>query len=309
MIEGVVIKSTGSLFLVKTQDQQVLQCIIRGALRTRNTKSTNPVVVGDRVFVQMKEGEKTGVINEVSDRKNYIVRRSSNLSRQTHIIAANIDQALLVVTISYPKTSLRFIDRFLATAEAYQIPAIIVYNKIDLYSVQELTQLEDNIHIYEKIGYSCLKTSAITGEGMKDFDILLRGKVTLLSGHSGVGKSTLINVTDPELKLKTGKISDYHLKGKHTTTFSEMHQLSNGGYIIDTPGIKGFGMVNMDKEEIFHFFPEIFKASHECKYYNCMHINEPGCAVVEAVESGNISQSRYESYISIYFEDSDEKYR
>lgn len=309
MTEGVVIKSTGSLFLVKTQDQQVLQCVIRGALRTRNTKSTNPVVVGDRVFVLMKEGGKTGVINEVTDRKNYIIRRSSNLSRQTHIIAANIDQALLIVTISYPKTSLRFIDRFLATAEAYQIPAILVYNKTDLYHAQELTQLEDNIKIYENIGYSCLRTSALTGEGMKDFDNLLRGKVTLLSGHSGVGKSTLINVIDPGLNLKTGKISDYHLKGKHTTTFSEMHQLSNSGYIIDTPGIKGFGMVNMDKEEIFHFFPEIFKASHDCKFYNCMHINEPDCAVIEAVDSGVISQSRYESYISIYFDDSDEKYR
>jgi ribosome biogenesis GTPase / thiamine phosphate phosphatase len=309
LIEGVVIKSTGSLFLVKTQDQQVFQCIIRGALRTRNTKSTNPVVVGDRVFIQKKEGEKTGVINEIAERKNYIIRKSSNLSRQTHIIAANIDQALLIVTIKYPKTSLRFIDRFLATAEAYQIPAILVFNKTDLYNTDEMKQLEDNKKIYEKIGYTCLKTSAANAEGMKDFDKLLEGKVTLLSGHSGVGKSTLVNFVDPDLNLKTGVISDYHLKGKHTTTFSEMHQLSNGGYIIDTPGIKGFGMVNMDREEIFHFFPEIFKASHNCKYYNCLHINEPNCAVIHAVESGDIHFSRYESYISIFFEDSDEKYR
>jgi ribosome biogenesis GTPase / thiamine phosphate phosphatase len=309
LIEGIVIKSTGSWYLVKTDNQQILQCKIRGALRTRDTKSTNPVVVGDRVFVITKAGEKTGVINEVVDRRNYIIRKSSNLSRQTHIIAANIDQALLIVTVAYPKTSLRFIDRFLATAEAYQIPAVIVFNKTDLYNMEELAKLEENKHIYERIGYTCLKTSAMNGDGMKDFDKLLRGKVTLLSGHSGVGKSTLVNFTDPGLKLKTGVISDYHLKGKHTTTFSEMHQLSNGGYIIDTPGIKGFGMVDMDREEIFHFFPEIFKASHKCKYYNCLHINEPDCAVISAVESGDIHLSRYESYISIYFEDSDEKYR
>jgi ribosome biogenesis GTPase / thiamine phosphate phosphatase len=257
----------------------------------------------------LKRRRKNGVINEVADRRNYIIRKSSNLSRQTHIIAANIDQALLIITVRYPKTSLRFIDRFLATAEAYQIPAILVFNKTDLYNKAELIQLEENKSLYQKIGYACLKTSAISGEGLKEFEKLLKGKVTLLSGHSGVGKSTLINFVDPDLKLKTGVISDYHLKGKHTTTFSEMHQLSNGGYIIDTPGIKGFGMVNMDREEIFHFFPEIFKASHNCKYYNCLHINEPNCAVINAVESGDIDLSRYESYISIYFEDSDEKYR
>lgn len=309
MIEGVVIKSTGSWYLVKTSDNLVLQCKIKGSLRTRGTKSTSPVVVGDRVFLLYNEGDKAGVIAEVIERKNYIIRKSSNLSKLTHIIAANIDQAILMVTIKHPKTTLRFIDRFLATAEAYQIEAVIVFNKIDLYNADELAQMSETKKIYESIKYKCLETSAVTREGLEQFDELIKGKTSLLSGHSGVGKSTIINAIDPNLNLKTDIISDYHLKGKHTTTFSEMHQLVNGGYIIDTPGIKGFGLVNMDKEEIFHFFPEIFKKSHDCKYYNCLHINEPHCAVVDAVKTGSISLSRYESYVSIFFEDSDEKYR
>lgn len=309
MIEGIVIKSTGSWYLVRTDDRNILQCKIRGVLRTRGTKSTNPVVVGDRVSVLVQEDDKTGVITEVTDRKNYIIRKSSNLSRQSHIIAANIDQAILIVTVNYPKTTLRFIDRFLATAEAYRIPATLLINKIDLYDEPDLKEMEEICRIYESIGYRCMRTSVTTGEGLNEFTKLLAGKVTLLSGHSGVGKSTLINTIDPKLNLKTSKISDYHLKGKHTTTFSEMHELEVGGYVIDTPGIKGFGMVNMDKEEIFHFFPEIFKLSHQCKYYNCLHINEPGCQVIEGVRSEKISLSRYESYLSIYFEDADEKYR
>jgi ribosome biogenesis GTPase len=214
-----------------------------------------------------------------------------------------------MVTISYPKTTLRFIDRFLITAEAYQIPAILVFNKIDLYDDEELKQLKATRKIYESIPYKCLETSALTLEGLEEFKAIIQDKTTLMSGHSGVGKSTLINKIDPALQLRTSEISDYHLKGKHTTTFSEMHELSTGGYIIDTPGIKGFGMVNMDREEIFHFFPEIFRKSHDCKYYNCMHINEPECAVIDAVRSEEISLSRYESYLSIFLEDTDEKYR
>lgn len=295
--------------MVKIDGNNIVPCQIRGVLRNIKTSSTNPVVIGDKVFIQLKDGEKSGIINEIVVRSNYIIRKSSNLSKRTHIIAANIDQAVLIVTISFPKTSLRFIDRFLATAQAYRIKAILVFNKLDLYNNQELLKLEEIIKIYESIQYTCLKTSAVTKEGIPELDKLLMNNVTLLSGHSGVGKSTLINTIDPDLRIKTGEISDYHLKGKHTTTFSEMYQLINGGYIIDTPGIKGFGLVNMDRNEIFHFFTEIFKNSRNCKYYNCLHINEPGCAVIEKVKSGEIHESRYESYLSIYFEDSNEKYR
>ena len=309
MVEGIVTKSTGSWYLVKTTDKVVLHCKIKGSLRIKGSRSTNPVVVGDRVLVSINEKEKVGVISEILDRKNYIIRRSSNLSRLTHVIAANIDQAILMVTIRYPKTTLRFIDRFLITAEAYQIPAILVFNKKDLYDDGELKQLKATRKIYERIPYKCLETSAVTLEGLEEFKAIIQNNITLISGHSGVGKSTLINRIDPALQLRTDEISDYHLKGKHTTTFSEMHELSSGGYVIDTPGIKGFGLVNMDREEIFHFFPEIFKKSHDCKYYNCMHINEPECAVIEAVRSEEISLSRYESYLSIFLEDTDEKYR
>jgi ribosome biogenesis GTPase / thiamine phosphate phosphatase len=309
LVEGIVIKSTGSWYLVKTADKSVLHCKIKGSLRTKGSRSTNPLAVGDRVLVNVQKKEQVGVISEILDRKNYIIRRSSNLSRLTHVIAANIDQAILMVTISYPVTTLRFIDRFLATAEAYQIPAILVFNKKDLYNTQELSQLEATKKIYESIPYKCLVTSALTSEGLDEFQIIIQDKTTLISGHSGVGKSTLINKIDPGLQLRTGEISDYHLKGKHTTTFSEMHELSSGGFIIDTPGIKGFGLVHMDREEIFHFFPEIFRKSHDCKYYNCMHINEPDCAVIEAVRSEDISLSRYESYVSIFLEDTNEKYR
>jgi ribosome biogenesis GTPase / thiamine phosphate phosphatase len=307
--EGIVIKSTGSLYLIRTGSDEVFPCKIKGSLRTKSIKSTNPVAVGDHVRFSFQSKDQYGIISEILDRKNYIIRRSSNLSRQTHVIAANIDQALLIVTITRPRTTLRFIDRFLLTAEAYRIPAILVFNKIDLYGMEEKAELASTLSIYEKIGYPCLKTSALTGQGMEDFNGLLSGKVSLLSGNSGVGKSSLINYIEPSLNLKTEKISDFHLKGKHTTTFSEMHKLSNGGYIIDTPGIKGFGLVNMDKDEIFHFFPEIFKISHQCKYYNCLHINEPGCAIMEALKNNQISLSRYESYYSIFMEDQDEKYR
>lgn len=309
MKKGVVIKSTGSLYLVRIGSDEVIPCKIKGSLRTKSIKSTNPVAVGDQVLLAFQKNDQFGIISEVLDRKNYIIRKSSNLSRQTHVIAANIDQALLIVTIIRPRTTLRFIDRFLATAEAYRIPAILVFNKIDLYGKEENAELASTLNIYEKIGYRCLKVSALTGQGMEGFDDILSGRVSLLSGNSGVGKSSLINRMEPSLNLKTEKISDYHLKGKHTTTFSEMHKLSNGGFIIDTPGIKGFGLVNMDKDEIFHFFPEIFKISHQCKYYNCLHTSEPGCAVMEALRNDQINLSRYESYYSIFMGDQDEKYR
>jgi ribosome biogenesis GTPase len=264
--------------------------------------------VGDTVEVSVENDGVTGNIDRVEPRRNYIIRKSSNLSRESHIIAANIDQAILVVTIDFPETNLVFIDRYLATSEAYQIPAVLLFNKVDLYS-DEMSQ--EKLSHYESIYkplYPCYRVSAKTGEGIDQVRELIQGKASLFSGNSGVGKSTLINRVEPSLNLKTADISHYHLKGKHTTTFSEMFPLQNGGFIIDTPGIKGFGLVDMDKREIFHFFPEIFKVSARCQYKNCTHEHEPGCAVKDAVENGTIHPSRYFSYLSI-LNDQDEKYR
>jgi ribosome biogenesis GTPase / thiamine phosphate phosphatase len=303
---GLVIKSTGSVCLVKTEDGQKIQCTIRGKLRLSGSKSTNPVVVGDWVKIQA-EGDQRN-ISEVEERKNYIVRKSVNLSKQTHVIAANLDQTLLVVTLINPKTNTEFIDRYLCTAEAYKIPAILVFNKVDIYSPELLKNIDDLIHIYEKIGYTCIMVSATTGDGMEDLRNLLTNKVSLISGNSGVGKSSIINFIEPEYKLRVAEISTSHLKGKHTTTFSEMHELSAGGYIIDTPGIKGFGIVNIGNEELFHFFPEMFRLTNKCQYYNCTHIHEPNCAVRLAVESGDIAESRYISYVNILC-DENEKHR
>ena len=275
----------------------------------KGIRSTNPVAVGDRVQIILNQ-EGTAFINEIEDRKNYIIRRSSNLSKQSHIIAANLDQCMLVVTINSPETSTIFIDRFLASAEAYRVPVNLIFNKIDIYNEDELRYLDALVDLYTYIGYPCFKVSAQTGEGVEAVKNALNGQITLFSGHSGVGKSTLINTILPGIDLKTGAISSYHNKGMHTTTFSEMFPVDdNGGYLIDTPGIKGFGTFDMEEEEIGHYFPEIFKTSANCKYNNCTHRHEPGCAVRKAVEEHFISESRYASYLNMLEDKEEGKYR
>ena len=256
--------------------------------------------MGDRVTFELEKDGQNGLITALSPRKNYIIRKSINLSRQAHIIAANIDQAFLIVTLASPRTSLGFIDRFLVTAEAYSVPAALIFNKMDLFGPEEIEILSQIRKIYEKIGYPCYETSAVAGTAIETIRQLLSGKVTLLSGHSGVGKSSLINALLPDMDIRTNEISDWSSKGQHTTTFAEMHALPQGGYIIDTPGIRELGIIDIDKEELGHFFPEIFECSNGCRFNNCQHIREPGCAVIEAVAQGIIARSRYESYLSIY---------
>lgn len=308
MRKGLVIKNTGSWYQVRTDDNHDVECTLKGHFRLQDIKSTNPIAVGDRVSILSNE-DGTGVIAEIDDRKNYIIRKSSNLSKQTHIIAANLDQCFLIVTLSKPATTTVFIDRFLASAEAYRIPMKLLFNKIDTYNEQDLEYMQALIGLYEHIGYPCHQISALNNLGLDVLNELLKDKITLLSGHSGVGKSTLINALVPNTKLKTGSVSDYHGKGMHTTTFSEMIELSQGGFIIDTPGIKGFGTVNMVPEEISHYFPEIFKVSQDCRFNNCKHLNEPGCAVCEAVAKHFISESRYRSYLNILDDETNDKYR
>ncbi|MCC6837461.1 MAG: ribosome small subunit-dependent GTPase A [Bacteroidia bacterium] len=299
-MKGVVIKSTGSWYNVLSEDGQMIDCRIKGVFRIKGIKTTNPIAVGDSVLFELEE-EGKGVIHTIHDRKNYIIRKSINLSKQSHIIAANMDQALLIATLALPRTSAGFIDRFLLTAEAYHIPVSIVFNKIDLFEndPELMDELNAFIAVYEKIGYKCYKVSATENKDIEVLRELTKGKTTLVSGHSGVGKSTLVNAMDKQLNLKVGEISDVHFKGKHTTTFAEMHPLSYGGFIIDTPGIKELGLVDMEKEEIADYFPEMRALRNECKFNNCMHINEPKCAVLEAVEKGEIAASRYNSYLGI----------
>lgn len=307
-MQGRVLKSTGSWYTVFGDNGSIYRCKIRGKLRLSSSRTTNPVTVGDIVSIEVEDDNETANILKVEQRKNYIIRRSTNLSREAHIIAANIDFAILVVTIDFPETSTVFIDRYLATAEAYQIQAVIVFNKIDLYSEGAYNE---KLNYYKAIYtplYPCFSVSAKTGEGIREFQDLLKKKISLISGNSGVGKTTLINQIEPSLKLRTADISHYHLKGKHTTTFSEMFPLSSGGFIIDTPGVKGFGLVDMDKKEMFHFFPEIFKVAAKCQYKNCTHEHEPGCAVKDAVEKNIVNPSRYYSYLSILNEN-EKKYR
>jgi ribosome biogenesis GTPase / thiamine phosphate phosphatase len=307
-MKGLVVKNTGSLYLVKTEDNELLECIAKGNFRIKGLKSTNPIAVGDRVTIE-RTSSNTSYITAIDERKNYIVRRPTNLSKQLHIIAANLDQALLIISLKSPQTNTTFVDRFLATAEAYRIPTKIIINKIDLYDEADLEYADAFTYLYEKIGYPCLKISAKNGTGMSTLNELLTDKISLLSGNSGVGKSTLINAIHPEFMVKTGEISATHLKGMHTTTFSEMFELPVGGYLIDTPGIKGFGTIDMKTEEVGHFFPEIFSTSQDCRFNNCTHRHEPGCAVLKAVEDNQISQSRYASYLSILEDDDEGKYR
>lgn len=308
MKKGLVIKSTGSWNLVRTDDGQYIECKVKGNFRLKGIRSTNPVSVGDRVTI-VENNEGTALITDIDDRKNYIIRKASNLSKQSHILATNVDLCFLIVTVNHPVTSTVFIDRFLASAEAYRVPVNLIFNKTDIYTEEETEYMDALISLYEHIGYPCIKISALNGEGLEILKEKIKGKITLFAGHSGVGKSTLLNRLIPHANVKTGAISGYHGKGMHTTTFTEMIELAEGGFIIDTPGIKGFGTVNMEKEEIFHYFPDIFKFSHDCKYNNCIHINEPGCAVREAVDKHYISESRYKSYLSMMEEESDEKYR
>lgn len=305
MKKGTVIKSTGSWYTVRFENGETAECRIRGKFRMEGIRTTNPLAVGD--MVEVEESNEGWTVTAISKRRNYIIRKSTNLSKESHIIASNVDQVLLVVTVNHPVTSPVFIDRFLATAEAYGIPAILLFNKIDLYGEEDEAMAGGLMGIYRKIGYACYGISAGTGENMEVVRELLKDKTTVLSGLSGVGKSTLINRIEPALNLKTAVISGAHDSGKHTTTFAEMFPLNGGGYIIDTPGIRSFGMVDMKKEEISHFFPEIFACSSGCRFYNCTHTHEPGCTVREAVEKGEISESRYISYLSMLEESG--KYR
>lgn len=299
-MQGLITKSTGSWYQVRLPDGQRIDCRIKGKFRIKGIVTTNPLAVGDMVDIEMEPDQETGVVTNLHPRKNYIIRKSINLSRQGQIIAANLDLALLVVTLASPRTSLGFIDRFLVTAEAYDIPAILVFNKLDLFSDEGLEILADYKSIYEDVGYPCYEVSALKGTNIPEVQALLENKVTLISGHSGVGKSSMINALLPELLLRTQQVSDWSDKGMHTTTFAEMFELPHGGFIIDTPGIRELGVIDIEKQELSHFFPEMRERMHDCRFNNCRHINEPGCAVLAAVEDGDIAITRYESYLSIY---------
>ncbi|HBY51962.1 MAG TPA: ribosome small subunit-dependent GTPase A [Marinilabiliales bacterium] len=313
MKKGIVIKSTGSWYTVKTEEGNLIESRIKGNLRLKGIRSTNPIAVGDQVeLTETKEdnnaeGLSVGLISKIFPRKNYIIRKSPNLSKESHIIAANIDQAFLIVTIQYPVTTTTFIDRFLVSAEAYRIPCHVIFNKIDLYNEEQIDLMNSLIEIYENAGYLCLKISAKMNIGIDDLKSMMVNKTNVFSGHSGVGKSTIINILHPFGNLKTGEISEAHYSGKHTTTNSEMYEFEFGGFIIDTPGIKGFGVLEMEKEEISHYFPEIFKLLNECQYYNCTHTHEPHCAVKKSVEEGKIALSRYQSYLGLL--EGEKKYR
>ena len=300
-MRGIVYKSTGTWYTVKSEDGKFFECRIKGKFRIQGIKSTNPVAVGDAVEFELEEtgDEKIGVITAIEDRQNYIIRKSVKLSKQTHIIAANIDLLFLLVTLRNPKTYTIFIDRFLATSEAYDIPAVLLFNKIDIYDEQENQELDEMLALYSDVGYSCLKISAKTGEGVEEVIEMMKGKTNMFAGNSGVGKSTLVNLISPGSNIKTKEISEQHLQGQHTTTFAEMYDLDFDARIIDTPGIKGFGIVDMEADEIGDYFPELFKLKADCRFNNCLHIDEPQCAVKQALEEGRVSESRYRSYVQM----------
>jgi ribosome biogenesis GTPase len=299
-MQGLVTKSTGSWYQVQTPEGDVVDCRIKGKFRMHGITTTNPIAVGDQVEFDAEPDQDTGVITKLYDRKNYIIRKSINLSKQAQIIAANLDQAILVVTLASPRTSLGFIDRFLVTAEAYDIPARLVFNKLDLFSDEGLQILDEYKEVYENIGYPCFQVSAIEGTNIPELKAQLKDRITLFTGHSGVGKSSLMNAILPELALRTSHVSEWSDKGTHTTTFAEMFELPEGGFIIDTPGIRELGVIDIEPQELGHFFPEMRDRMHNCRFNNCRHINEPGCAVLVALENGEIEPSRYESYLSIY---------
>ncbi|SEM12071.1 ribosome biogenesis GTPase [Maribacter orientalis] len=307
---GIVYKSTGSWYTVKSENSVFYNCKIKGKFRIKGIKSTNPVAVGDRVHFEVETiGDDTiGIIHKIENRKNYIIRKSVNLSKQTHIIAANLDQVFLLVTLNNPPTYPVFIDRFLITAEAYEIRAVLLFNKVDTYSPEETDEIKFLAALYRNIGYTCIGISAVTGKNVDTVKEMMIGKTSMFSGHSGVGKSTLVNAIEPTLDIKTKKISEQHLQGQHTTTFAEMFDLNFDARIIDTPGIKGFGIVDMEKEEIGNYFPEFFKLKQHCKFNNCIHIDEPKCAVKDALEAGDIAWSRYQSYLQMV-KGEDENYR
>ncbi|MEX1001039.1 MAG: ribosome small subunit-dependent GTPase A [Crocinitomicaceae bacterium] len=307
--KGTVIKSTGSWYRLLDEEGKEWECRIRGKLRMDDIRSTNPVAVGDTVEFEPEEGKDTGVIKNILPRKNYIVRKSINLSKRSHILAANVDHVYLLVTLVAPQTHTGFIDRFLVTAEAYHIPVTILFNKVDIYAEEDLVVLDNFMEIYRQVGYRCKTISAREKDSVAFLNEEIKGKKVMFGGHSGVGKSTLINTLDPNLDLKIGKISTSHLSGQHTTTFAEMHALKNGGYIIDTPGIKAFGLIDFDKKILSHYFPEMRKVLSGCKFNDCQHVNEPDCAVKTAVENGDIPAERYYNYVQMLKEDEEESYR
>jgi ribosome biogenesis GTPase len=306
--KALVIKSTGSRYRVLVDTGEIFECTIKGIFRVKEMRITNPVAVGDNVLFEPDKGKSTGIITEILERKNYILRKASNLSKEAQIIAANIDHVLLMITIVLPETPVEFIDRFLIAAEAYRIPASIIINKTDLYGKSETERMEYLISVYTRIGYECIRLSIKDKTGINVLADKIKGRINLIAGNSGVGKTSLLNELNPGLNLKTAEISDYHKQGKHITTFPEMHRMPFGGFVIDSPGIRGFGVVDMKKTEIYHFFPEIFRISVSCRFYNCLHLDEPGCSVRKAVEHGEIDPLRYRSYLNIMADDN-RKYR
>jgi len=307
-LQGIVIKSTGSWYTVRQKNDSKTNCKIKGTFRIKGIKSTNPIAVGDRVIFDINN-DKTGLITEILERKNYIIRKATKLSKRSHIIAANIDCAFLMVTLARPETTTLFMDRFLVMAEAYHIPVNIIFNKMDIYDEEIISEVNELIDIYTRVGYACYKASALKKQNIDTITDLMKDKVNLICGNSGVGKSTLINAIDPSLNLKVGRISSYHQKGTHTTTYAEMIELPNGGYIIDTPGLKSFGVYDLKKEELSHRFPEMRTLLDDCKFHNCQHINEPNCAVIEALKKGKIAELRYRNYLDIYNSEEDETHR